>query len=304
MNFYVATLRGIAYIFWPSMNELSPPKLAKWPFFLGDALLLAVAGAILYQHSSSLDLSSALMAAGCVIIGAWLSVTPFLAEYRGHLRFAEANQLAATVEQIRGLQGIADQISVSTAQWQIIQEHSEESVAAAKGIAERMASEAKAFAEFMQKANDTEKAHLRVEVDKFRRNEGEWLQIVVRLLDHGYALHRASVRLGQPAVVEQLGKFQNACREIVRRVGLVPFAGDPDDVFDHDRHQLIDPDATAPAGSHIGETIATGYNFQGQIIRRALVKLRQENSAQVASELTVGGSSPSPPEERAQARGE
>jgi len=33
--------------------------------------------------------------------------------------------------------------------------------------------EAKAFADFMQKANDVEKSHLRLEVEKLRRSEGE-----------------------------------------------------------------------------------------------------------------------------------
>ena len=270
------------------MTELNPPTIAKWPFFLADAVLLAVAGLIIYRHGVALDFSSGLMIAGCVALGAWVSVTPFLVEYRGRLKYAEARELAATVDQIKNLQAVAEQISVSTAQWQIIHENSEKSVAAAKEIGERMAAEAKAFGEFMQKANDTEKSHLRVETDKLRRNEAEWLQIVVRLLDHGHALHQASVRFGHPAVVEQLGKFQSATREIVRRVGLAPFAANPGDAFDGARHQLIDPDVAPAADARVSETIATGYHFQGQIIRRALVAVQQSEPAAVSSEVTAG----------------
>jgi molecular chaperone GrpE (heat shock protein) len=274
------------------MNEQTPPKLAKWPFFFGDALLLAVAALVFYRQSPSLNATSIFMVAGCVVIGAWLGVTPFLVEYRGRLKFAEAHQLAATIDQIKNLQGIADQISVSTAQWQIIQEHSEKSVAAANQMGERMAAEAKAFGEFMQKANDTEKAHLRVEVDKFRRNEAEWMQIVVRLLDHGHALHQASVRFGHPAVVEQLGKFQNACRDIVRRVGLVPFFVNDGEAFDRERHQFIEAEAPVPDGSRVDQTIAAGYQFQGHILRRALVTLKPTESDQVSSEISAGVTSP------------
>jgi molecular chaperone GrpE (heat shock protein) len=270
------------------ITEQTPPALAKWPFFLANALLLIVAGLILYRHGVALDFSSGLMVAGCVALGAWVSVTPFLVEYRGHLKYAEAHKLAATVEQIKNLQNVADQISVSTAQWQIIHENSEKSVAAAKEIGERMAAEAKAFGEFMQKANDTEKTHLRVETDKLRRNEAEWLQIVVRLLDHGHALHQASVRFGHPAVVEQLGRFQSATREIVRRVGLAPFAANPGDAFDEARHQLIDPDAAPSEHARVSETLATGYHFQGQIIRRALVALQQKDSTEMPSVVTAG----------------
>ena len=45
----------------------------------------------------------------------------------------------------------------------------------ARHVADKMAAEAKAFAEFLQKANDTEKSHLRLEVEKFRRGESQWL---------------------------------------------------------------------------------------------------------------------------------
>ena len=61
-----------------------------------------------------------------------------------------------------------------------------------------MAAEAKAFTEFMQKANDSEKAMLRLETDKLKRAESEWVHVLVRMLDHVYALHIGAMRSGQP----------------------------------------------------------------------------------------------------------
>jgi len=68
------------------------------------------------------------------------------------------------VEQIHGLEQIAGQISGATAQWQTIQEQSAKTAGAAREISERMTAEAAAFGEFLQKANDGEKANLRLEI--------------------------------------------------------------------------------------------------------------------------------------------
>ena len=155
-----------------------------------------------------------------------------------------------------------------------------------------MSAEAKAFGDFMQKANDTEKGHLRLEVDKLRRGEGEWLQSTVRILDHVYALHLAGVRSGQPALTEQLGQFQGACREAVRRLGLVAFEAKPGEPFNEKTHQLLDPEAKPPSHARITETIATGYTFQGQLLRCALVGVQAAPEPEPeAEQLSLEGSS-------------
>src|SRR5439155_23179818 len=117
---------------------------------------------------------------------------------------------------------------------------------AARQIAERMGAEVRGFAEFMEKVNDREKATLRLEVEKFRRAETEWLQVLMRMLDHVYALHVGALRSSQPALIEQVGNFQNACREAARRIGLAPFIAAEAEPFDGQRHQLAD-DTMKPA---------------------------------------------------------
>jgi molecular chaperone GrpE (heat shock protein) len=139
-----------------------------------------------------------------------------------------------------------------------------------------MISEATAFTEFLQKANDTEKAHLRLEVEKLRRAESDWLHIVIRMLDHVFALFQAAVRSGRQDVADQIGHFQHACRDAARRIGVVPLVPTPGEAFDPAMHQLIDEKAQPSKGATIGETLATGYSFQGQLVRRALVALQTE----------------------------
>src|SRR5439155_27045441 len=151
---------------------------------------------------------------------------------------------------------------------------------AARQIAERMGAEVRGFAEFMEKVNDREKATLRLEVEKFRRAESEWLQVLMRMLDHVYALHVGALRSSQPALIEQVGNFQNACREAARRVGLTPFTAGQAEPFDVQRHQLAEGDSPPAAGSTVSETIAAGYTFQGRLLRPALVKVANGNGAQ------------------------
>ena len=267
-----------------AMTDATAPKLSKWPFFLADLLLLAVAWWIVGQSEHPLHGWPLALVAACAGGGAWACVTPFLVEYRAAMKFAESNSLTSVAEQIGQLKTFAQQVATATAQWQTVQEFSARSVATAKEISERMTAEAKSFSEFMQQANDSEKAHLRLEVDKLRRGEAEWLQVLVRLLDHTYALYLAGVRSGQPNVVDQLAHFQSACRDAARRIGLLPFEATPGDSFNDQSHQLIEADLKPAPGSRVAETLATGYTFQGQIIRCALVSVRGSEPEKLAAE--------------------
>jgi hypothetical protein len=47
-----------------------------------------------------------------------------------------------------------------------------------------MTGEVQAFTEFMKRANDSERATLRLAVAKLRRGASQWLQVAVRMLDH------------------------------------------------------------------------------------------------------------------------
>lgn len=277
------------------MTDQAVPKLVKWPFVLGDLLLLGLAAWIVFQQPAPLATWPLVLLAMCVAVGAWIGVTPFLVEYRAAIQFAESGSLTTTVAQLKNLQAFTNQVSFATAQWQVVQEQSSKTVTAAKEIAERMTKEAQAFGDFMRNANDSEKAHLRLEAEKLRRGEGDWLQVTVRLLDHVYALYQAGVRSGQPALVEQLANFQNACRDSARRLGLTAFEAQPDEPFNEKAHQLIEAEAKPPAGAVIAETLATGYTFQGQLLRPPLVRLKgplePEAEPEPSTQLLLDGNS-------------
>ncbi|HUE36951.1 MAG TPA: hypothetical protein VMO20_06135, partial [Candidatus Acidoferrum sp.] len=206
------------------MNNQPGPKLPKWPFFLGNSVLLGLACFIFAQSSSPMSRSQMVLFLLAGVLGALLAVLPFLFEYWAAVKLVETSGLVSTVEQIRHLELLAVQIGAATAQWQLVQEYSASTVTAAREISDKMVAEAAAFTEFLKKTNDGEKSSLRLEVEKLRRIESDWLQVIVRLLDHTYALFKAAERSGQPGLIEQMGNFQNSCRDVTRRIGLVPFA--------------------------------------------------------------------------------
>ncbi len=258
------------------MNDSSTPRLAKWPFFLGSILLLALATFLCYHGRTRISGWEVLAVVICVGVGAAFSIWPFLLEYRSAEKLVETTALTTVVAQVQNIEQLAAQIGGATARWQSVQDSADKTARQAKEITEKITTEAKSFTEFLQNANDNEKAALRLEVDKARRIETEWVQVLVRVLDHVHALNRAAAQSRQQNVIEQLGRFQSACHDAARRVGLSPFVAISDEKFDAKKHQVMDGQAKAVDGAPVAETLANGYTFQGRLIRPAVVRLRSE----------------------------
>ena len=260
------------------MQESSAPRLAKFPFFFGNAVLLILAWFIFHESKRPLGGVAVLALVICAAAGAVLSIWPFVLEFRSAEKLVQTAALTNVVSQVQNLERVAGQIGGATAQWQTVQEAADKTAKQAREIAQKMADEAKAFGEFMQKTNDAEKSALRLEVDKLRRVEADWLQVVVRILDHVHALNRAAAQSRQPTVIEQLGRFQSACHDAARRVGLTPFIAAAEDKFDAQRHQTVDGQKETVENATIEETVANGYTFQGALVRPALVRLRNRDA--------------------------
>lgn len=245
----------------------------RWPFYLGDALMVGAAYFIYTQSKPQMTVWEMGLMVLCIAAGSVLGIAPWVLEYRALVRLTEVESLSTVVAQIQKVEALAVQIREASGSWYTVQEQANKTAAAAEAITERMTNEVRAFTEFLQRANDSEKATLRLEVDKLRRGEAEWVQVLVRILDHVYALHQAAVRSGQAKVIEQIGHFQDACRDATRRVGLSPFTAKESEPFNPERHQAVEGDGQATAGAHVRETVATGYTFQGRLVRPALVRL-------------------------------
>ncbi|HWN93826.1 MAG TPA: hypothetical protein VNT99_02225 [Methylomirabilota bacterium] len=280
------------------MNQTPAPRIAKLPFIIGDLLLLGAAGYVaIYGASLGQWQYAALVAA--VALGAWLMTWPYVLEFRAAATLAESSALADVTAKIKDLDKVAASIASASVEWQHLQLSATHTVTAAEHIAEKMTSEARNFGEVLSRMNESEKNHLKLEVEKLRRAEGDWLGIVVRILDHVHALHQAGVRFGQRNVIDQLTHFQNACRDTARRIGIVAMVVEPETPFDASAHQL--PDGSKPAaGALVAEVLAPGYTFQGQVIRLPVVSLKSVSEkkadipeAQLSFDEAAAQSSPS-----------
>ena len=264
------------------MDAVTPMRVPKWPFFLGDAAMLGLAYFIYFETRGPLGRWEFTACGLCVALGALLAILPFLLDHRAFVNQLDTAALGSVSGKIANLEKLAAQIASATDQWETVQAQAQKTAVASGEIAGRMAAEARDFTEFMAKANDTEKATLRLEVEKLRQAEGDWLQVLVHILDHVYALYTGAARSGQPKLAEQLTHFQNACRDAARRVGLVPFAPVPGDRFDAQRHQSPEGDAP-PGNSLVAETLAAGYTLQGRLVRPALVRATATSGPPVAA---------------------
>jgi molecular chaperone GrpE (heat shock protein) len=275
-----------------TMNDAT--KVSKWPCLLGYALMLAIAAWVLiWKPAHPIAQWEVLTAVGCVAFGAVLGVLPFILDYRAAGKVIEAHALGAISEKIQNLERLAAQIASCTNQWEVVQAQADKTSAAAKEIAERMANEVRSFNEFQQKMNDSEKGALRLETEKLRRAEGDWLQVLARILDHIFALHTAAAHSDRPEVAAQIAQFQTACRDAARRVGLVPVTAEPGEPFNGDRHQAVNVGEDLPADPTVAETVATGYTFQGRLLRPVVVRLR-DTSAPVEEIVPAATPEPEP----------
>jgi molecular chaperone GrpE (heat shock protein) len=272
------------------MNKVSDWQVPKWPFLVFGGALLVFAAVLAVRPAHAITPTEILLATISVALGALIACFPYVLEYRATAKVVELNALSTVSEKLEGLEKFAGQISAATDQWARVQETTQigadKTVTAAREISERMVAEVQEFNAFQAKMNDAEKGALRLEVEKLRRIEGDWLQVVARILDHIFALNTAAARSGQPELAEQVGNFQLACRDTARRVGLTPFDVAPGEKFDAEKHRAHGIEQP-PADAIAAETLAPGLTFQGRLIRPALVRLQEAAApAPVAPEKT------------------
>ncbi len=258
------------------MSAASGTTLPKLPFYIADAVLSGLCLFGIYSLGKIEGWGEAIVAAACVVgggWGAWLAVVPWLREHETNSKLEQASMVSSAVSQIRKLEDIAQTIQNANLQWQTVQQSNNQTVATAQEITRRMKAEADEFMKFLQQADTQEKSAMRLEIQKARKMEEDWLQVVVRMLDHIWALYSAGVRSGQKNLVQQLEQFQGACRDAVRRLGLVPFVPERGEPFDERAHQNAEQNVKPAPGSLVSDTVATGFTFQGALLRRALVRV-------------------------------
>ena len=121
------------------------------------------------------------------------------------------------------MENVAAQISEATENWEAVQEHSTQTAKLAEEIAQGIAASVKEHDTFMAQAGNEEVGALKLEVEKLRRAEVDWVNTLVATLDLVYRLERSAVASGKEQFIRTMGQFQGQCRDTARRVGLVAF---------------------------------------------------------------------------------
>ncbi len=120
------------------MNDVREWKIPKWPFLLGNALLLAFAYLIVWKSPHPISQWEILACFAAAMFGAVLGILPFLLDYRAMGTALQVNALGAVTDKIQDLEKLAAQIGAATNQWDAIQGQAEKTDAGAKQIADKM----------------------------------------------------------------------------------------------------------------------------------------------------------------------
>lgn len=278
-----------------SLARSSPSFAAYAAFFVSDVILLTAAWVVYDQAHRPMQFYELVAVAACTTLGAWLGVWPFVLRHRAQMAREERAELADAASRINQLEALVQRIERVAGLWQHADDQANRAIQAAKEIGDRISAEARGFKSFLEQAQNVERQHLQLEVAKLRRAEGDWLQAAVRILDHVHALFTAALRSGKPQLIEQIGAFQNACREAARRVGLVPHVAEAGTPFDPAAHQLLEGQPPPPERAVVADTIAPGYTYQGQLLRRIVVSVTPAETAVSVSADGVAFASVPPP---------
>lgn len=258
------------------MDKKNTPLPIKWPFLLGDGLMVLLAVIIIISGPYPFVSWQLILAACCTAFGAILAIVPFILQHNAELKLLEIEGLTTASEQIKKVEEIGFQITNAANLWISAQDISKKSIKTAEEVAAKMSVESRKFIEALEKANDAERARLKLEVEKLHRAEADWLQVVMHILDHVFALHQAALRSGQPHLIEQITLFQRACYDAARRVGVLPFIATPSEPFNSEIHQPENPPAANVQEPKVEFTRAQGFSYQGQLVRKALVVIASE----------------------------
>lgn len=267
------------------MSVDSIPQIKRWPFVVGDVLLLGTAaGLAIMAHLGQLPWSTgvAFVITLAVVAGAWLLVWPFLKDHEMAAQAHLQEDWADTLQQVRHVQAVAAQVTSAITHVTTAQDTTRKCISQAEQLAERLQAEHQVFVQALHQSNDKEKRSMQLEIDKMRRSEEESLEVIVHLLDHTFALLQAGRRTGQTGLVEQLTQFRGACLDATRRLGLVAHEAAPGDKFDPQIHRVADASEDVEGGVIVG-TIACGYTYRGSGIRPIIVRLESSGASSVGA---------------------
>lgn len=243
----------------------------KMPFFVADAVLILASICILTFAQHPLSGSACWALAVILGCGAWIAILPWFQENKNNAALSQLDGLRSVSECIQQMNTFSAGMNSAIASLANVQKMTEASARAASEAENKIMEHSQDFSERLSKAVSYEKSSLQMEIDKLCRVENDWIHTGIGIMDHVLALTHAGIQSGKPEIAEQMRHFRGACLDIAARAGLQPFLPAPTDTYDPEKHLLPPNTPTPEPDTRISRVIAPGFNYQGQLVRKAMV---------------------------------
>ncbi|HLP08732.1 MAG TPA: hypothetical protein VK178_11245 [Opitutaceae bacterium] len=160
------------------MNLSQMPRPSKWPYFTGDAVLLALA---CYVGLTANPLSSLALSIifGCVALGALLAAVPYLLDALAEQRAADAVFQQKLEAQNQRLAHATEVLAATAAQIKAAHDAAAKAVHAADALPYKLQEKIAEFTNQLQEREDEDKAAMAKELDLLRDTEGQRLTALV-----------------------------------------------------------------------------------------------------------------------------
>lgn len=160
------------------MNLSQMPRPPKWPYFTGDAVLLALA---CYVGLTANPLSSLALSIifGCVALGALLAAVPYLLDALAEQRAADAVFQQKLEAQNQRLAHATEVLATTAAQIKAAHDAAAKAVHAADALPYKLQEKIAEFTNQLQEREDEDKAAMAKELDLLRDTEGQRLTALV-----------------------------------------------------------------------------------------------------------------------------
>jgi hypothetical protein len=161
------------------MNPSLSPRPPKWPYLLGDALLLALACLVGLTAESPLSALALSVIFGCVALGCVLAVLPYLFDFFADQRAAVVEfQQKLEAQNARLLHGV-ETLAATGAQLKAAHEAAAKAIHAADTLPYRLQEKIAEFTGQLQEHDDEEKSAMAKELETLRDTEGQRLTALV-----------------------------------------------------------------------------------------------------------------------------
>ncbi len=158
-----------------AMNLSNSPRPPKWPYFVGDAFLLALACLVPALAETPLSALALSVIFGCVALGAILGATPYLLDFLAAQRTAEAEFQQRLEVQNHKLVQAVETLASTSAQLKSAHEAAANAVHAADTLPYRLQEKIAEFTNQLQERDDEDKAAMTKELEALRDAEGQRL---------------------------------------------------------------------------------------------------------------------------------